>query len=265
MKSISLIIALCLPFILFSQNNISGTIKNKSNNESIPYVNIGVVGVSIGTVSDENGCFTLDIPDQYLDTELRISSIGYKMLAYSTARLFIETYNNGGVIKLEEEAQQLPEVVVNIKKQKKKKKQKDKYAIGFEDAKLGRELGVLKNAKEKSYIDFIEFFIAVNENKKSKLRLNLYSVDENGNPKEKINKSNIYVEIGEEEVGLVFIDLSSHKIEVEGDYIISFECISEMNKLMFSADIKGETYFRPISLDQWKSIIPEMKCDVLYK
>src|ERR1035437_11042959 len=65
----------------FSQNSISGAIKDNSTQQSIPFASIGVVGTLQGTLSDEKGNFKLSI-QHITDTDtIRISSIGYSNLS----------------------------------------------------------------------------------------------------------------------------------------------------------------------------------------
>lgn len=55
--------------------DITGTVKDVSNDEPLPGVNILVKGTSIGTVTDVNGKYTLSVPDDA--TTLVFSSVGY--------------------------------------------------------------------------------------------------------------------------------------------------------------------------------------------
>lgn len=265
MKLFSIILTLALSLHLCAQTTISGTIKNKQTGNPISFVNVGVIGESVGTVADENGNFALTISDNYYQHKLRISSIGFQEVNYQTALEAVEYFSKHSIIELSEEATKLEEVEVKIKKRSNKKKNKTSYSIGFKDSELGRELGVLQNSKKSRSIDYIEFDIAKNDNSKSKLRLNIYSLDENGFPLDKIIKQNVYIELAKNETGLMYIDLSSHNIQVKGNYIITFECIKNMKQLMFKAQISGETYLRAVSQDKWISIMPEIKCEVGYK
>ncbi len=72
-------LALSLP-----AQSLQSTILDFNTREPIPFVNIGILGKNIGTVSDANGQFTLDIPQAEMvpsDT-LRFSSIGYQSLDF---------------------------------------------------------------------------------------------------------------------------------------------------------------------------------------
>jgi hypothetical protein len=54
-----------------------GLILNSETGLPIEYVNIGVFGKNIGTVSDNNGKYTLTVDPQYDDDTLLVSCIGF--------------------------------------------------------------------------------------------------------------------------------------------------------------------------------------------
>lgn len=80
MKNIFQLITLLLiiPYFSFGQILISGRVSDKKTGEAIPFVNIGISGSTVGTVSDETGYFKLNIPQSEAESELIFSSIGYE-------------------------------------------------------------------------------------------------------------------------------------------------------------------------------------------
>jgi hypothetical protein len=73
-----LIIFLLIPYLSFGQIIIGGRVSDAKTGEAIPFVNVGISGSSVGTVSDETGYFKLSIPQSEADSELSFSSIGYE-------------------------------------------------------------------------------------------------------------------------------------------------------------------------------------------
>ena len=78
-----LVITLLLTPILHikaqSQSTIKGKITSVSEHKPIQYANIVIPGTTIGTMSDENGKFSLEYPDSLKNKyDLLISAIGYK-------------------------------------------------------------------------------------------------------------------------------------------------------------------------------------------
>lgn len=122
-STLTLIAFVLLPLGLFAQNslvNISGTIKDNSSNELLPFVNIQLKNEAdssfvAGTVSDDNGFFNLSgiHPGEYL---LELSSIGY---SNQSSPIFIGSSSNFidlGVIKMAADVELLNEVMVTAKK-----------------------------------------------------------------------------------------------------------------------------------------------------
>ncbi len=70
---------LCLGTTVYSQV-INGTIFDAETNQSIPYAAVYINGTFIGTTSDEEGAFELDITN-YTLTPLTIRAIGYETCA----------------------------------------------------------------------------------------------------------------------------------------------------------------------------------------
>jgi len=56
---------------------ISGVVKNKTSKKAIEYVNVSAVGTNVGTITNEDGEFTLKINNSLNVKEIRLSCIGY--------------------------------------------------------------------------------------------------------------------------------------------------------------------------------------------
>ena len=56
---------------------ISGVVKNKENNRKMEYVSVSVPGTGIGTVTNEDGEFTLKINDSIRTTAIELSCVGF--------------------------------------------------------------------------------------------------------------------------------------------------------------------------------------------
>ena len=59
---------------------VQGTIVNAETGKPEPYVNVGILGQNLGTVSDRNGNFSIELMEQQLEDTLRFSCIGYQRL-----------------------------------------------------------------------------------------------------------------------------------------------------------------------------------------
>ncbi len=97
---------------MVGQQKISGTITSSKNGSAIPYVNIIGVISKIGTSSDMDGYYTIDLPAT--ETHLVFSAIGYHQDT-------VKISNNMLDIEMKPSSQQLDEIVVTalgIKREK---------------------------------------------------------------------------------------------------------------------------------------------------
>ena len=97
---------LLLPFSVFSQNTITGVVTDKATGQSLPGVNVLVKGTPKGTSTDFDGKFQLTKISK--GAQIVFSLIGYKVVT-------IDYLNQKTIdVVLQEEANQLNEVVVQV-------------------------------------------------------------------------------------------------------------------------------------------------------
>ncbi|NMH86909.1 carboxypeptidase-like regulatory domain-containing protein [Flavivirga algicola] len=258
-----LLVALFLftTLVTFGQNTADGVVKNAQTNEPIPYINIGILNRDKGTVSNENGEFTLKIPNEFINDTIKISSIGYESRIF-IANEFIKTLKENKNISLLEKVIELNEVVVSNKKLKEKvigNKTKSKMMRGgFRNAELGNELGIKIKVK-KSPIHLTKFHANVTSNtgEKMKFRLNLYDI-EKGLPNNKLTNQNIIFSVDAKEGGFT-LNLSEYNIIVEDDFFLTIELVenkgNKENEVFFSAGLLGNaTVTRLTSQAEWKKL-----------
>jgi len=243
---------------------LSGVVNN-TKGDPIQYVNIGVVGKSIGTVSDSLGRFKLFFEkDEHLDEILRFSSIGYASNEINVRKL---DFDKKLVISLNESITTLNEIVIQensssiIKgKNKSSSKRVVNFALSNKDNKnlgavIGRKFEFSSNARNSLY-EF-GFFIKENDFDYIKLRINLYSLKK-GLPKKHINTVPLYLELEKAQKGWVYFDLSDAGIVVSNDIVVGVEWVERSNNgKTFSLPIIipsiGSThYYRYGSQDKWR-------------
>lgn len=79
LKNISLLlILLAIGSTAWAQKNIKGTITDAKTGQTLPATNILVKGTYRGTITNENGEFSLSIPDSLLPATLLVRYIGYQ-------------------------------------------------------------------------------------------------------------------------------------------------------------------------------------------
>jgi len=158
-------LTLLLPILCYSQVVISGHICEKTNKNPISFANIGIVGKPMGTVADENGHYAFTILASQKSEYIRVSSIGYKVVSFSTNEIL-----PADTIFLVPEALQLEEVIIRSKKLKHKTLGTTDYSknncSGFADV-LGNWKGsetaiYIKNHKS-IFIESFSFFVIQNK------------------------------------------------------------------------------------------------------
>ncbi len=107
-----------LPFFSFYANaqpdylTLSGKVINQETGEPVPFAGITVVGRRLGTVSNAQGAFLLNVPGAYANDSLKVSSVGYQ----SFSQLVSETKNQNQLIRLKTAAVTLDEVRVQARR-----------------------------------------------------------------------------------------------------------------------------------------------------
>lgn len=259
MKSVFVILLSSFCLSISAQLSISGELIDSKTSEPVSYVNIGVVGEGVGTVSNTNGKFDLTVPEKHYSDPIRISIIGYESIEMPVNELE-KILRKDKVVKLEPSATLIEEVVISSSKLKSKvvgnKSYSDNISAAFGSDTLGNEMGIaIKIKKRPTIIKDFSFPIGTNENGKIKFRLNIYDM-KNGRPTENILKHNIIIETEIKE-GLVTTDLTDYHIVVQDDFLISLEWIEDYDydELTFSASFFSKpVWARSTSQDRWVKI-----------
>src|ERR1700709_2697361 len=115
MKKILLfaIIVLLQKASIYAQT-FDGTVKDSKTNEALAYVNVGIIGKAIGTVTDTAGHFKLTLSNNDSDS-LRISMIGYIPKTY-LVKDFAIGYMPDKAIMLTPSNHELAEVKISARK-----------------------------------------------------------------------------------------------------------------------------------------------------
>ncbi|MFK7806776.1 MAG: carboxypeptidase-like regulatory domain-containing protein [Saprospiraceae bacterium] len=221
---------LFLSLIGFAQQSINGTV-NTSDNKELSYVNIGIVGTTTGTVSDDHGKFTLylNAVPKATDT-LRFSRIGYKSQSFALVEISEELN-----VLLEEEAFELDEIVVKPKfsntKVSGRTKVKGKMHVNFSIAKkprqnLGSEIGKKFKVRRKrtTQVEVLRFYIKNNNFSSAKFRVQFYSV-KRGKPHKLLSDRDIIVNVNDKKTGWVEVDLRDYEVLTKKNFIATLQWI----------------------------------------
>lgn len=239
-----------------SQTVIKCRVLDSASKAPVEFANAGIVSKAFGTVTDEKGEFTLNVPDSLLEEKIKISILGYKAKAIPVKKLI-----NTSVVYLSESAYNLSEVAVKPKKTKHKvlgNETKSQMATcGFTSNKLGCELGVKLNIKHKeTQLKKLSFNIARNVYDSLIFRVNIYKKDKDGQPGENLLTKSLFV-TPQAKTGLVEVDLSKLYLFVDDDVFVTIEWIKDYGDtkgLFFSCQLFGNTWYRQASQDKWNHL-----------
>ena len=259
MKVILIVALLLVSLDAYNQKkHYQGKTIDSISGEPLPFVNIGIVGKNIGTVSDINGDFQIELNEKFDKDTLKISMVGYKSLAGRVSD-FKKRLLEHPTVEMKEDPVVLNEVIVGHKKLKKKnlgtKPLTSSTNFRFISNKLGTELAVKINIKRQpTYIISFNALIAKNKHDSVKLRLNFYDVKD-GLPGKHILKENI-ITVCTMKRGKLTIDLSEYNIEVDEDFFVSLEWLENLGKkgLYFSSKLGNNTFVRYTSQGNWTKV-----------
>lgn len=94
-----------------AQTFLEGNVLDSKTGDMLPFVNIAISGTSVGTTSDLNGEFKLQVPANMMGKELTFSSVGFNTVSYSISQVA----NQHVSVKMEPMDLKLEEVVVTDK------------------------------------------------------------------------------------------------------------------------------------------------------
>ena len=245
--------------VLSAQYILQGRIIDALTKEPLPFVNVGVLKKELGTVSNEDGFFFLEVPDVFAKETLRFSMIGFDQRDFQVADFEAILLSNNTLV-LAEQTTFLEEVVLTAEKKWDTRVSGNattsKLLItGFTSNQLGNEIALfVKVKKTPAYIEGIQFSVVENIYPEVRFRVNVYS-SEYRFPNKNILKENIFVTLEQSE-GIISVDLKEYDILVDDDVFISLEWIDEdlgSEGLWFSAGVFGKSiYARSTSQAEWK-------------
>jgi hypothetical protein len=244
---------------------ISGRVTDAKTGQPLAFVNIGVVGKALGTVSNEQGQYGLAFQEELAADTVRVSYMGYQPQLL-TLRLLQSQPN----LALSAAAVALAEVRV----QASRRAWRDR-TLGFMgnsetttlhlDAKdLGAETGTVIYLKRKpTKVLRANFNVAYNRVGNVTLRVNLYRLDAKGRPtNEKLLQREVILRTAATH-GPISVDLVADNLVLTEDFFLSLEWVGGANAealhdgVAFSAGIgyaDNDIYYRATSQARWERL-----------
>ncbi|MFN7494673.1 MAG: serine hydrolase [Cyclobacteriaceae bacterium] len=218
----------------YSQITVKGKILNQTDKKPIAYANVGIPNTGIGTISNEDGSFSLQLSKLNLKDTLRFSGIGFSKRAIPIQSLLDKEV----IVYLKEQVTQLNEVIVQAKKEKNKtfvlgNRKSRGGTLETDTVYAGSATALLienKNPIQKGlsfpvYLQSASIRIFRNNLPSFKMRVRLYSVDPltKGPGEDFLNKS-VVVESTMRNGWLTF-NLSEFNYLISEPFFVAFESI----------------------------------------
>lgn len=222
----SLFIIVLYSNIILSQIFTNGKVIDAHTNQPIPYVNVGIMNSTIGTVSDDMGAFQLKINSA--KDEIIFSAIGYE--TYSILGDKLVDQKNIKLIPRNYQVQEIEIVAQKFEGENEMFGVKNKtrgLSIGFGSRNLGTEIGALIRIKDPTFIKNANFVINHVNGDSLLFRVNIYDYF-NGKLGENILKENILINTKQKK-GTITVDLTSLNLILENDVLLTLEWIKDDN------------------------------------
>ena len=251
---------------------IEGEVRNSESKEPLAYVNIGIANKTIGTVSNGEGLFYLNLNDKIKQNDTVIFSyVGFKTEKY----LVSDLSEKGKIILLSPENIELKEVVISTRGIKFKPKIIGRNSKGFGlmhtnfytydekgvDDRLSKEKGMKLKIKRNCQIKNLNFNITSNDFTSLKFRVNFYKIEDNL-PTDLIVEKDIIFEIKDSYLGWFKVDLEPYKIYLKEDIeevAVTIQWLESVKKdkkskyfaISTAASPLNTAYFREKAMDIW--------------
>jgi hypothetical protein len=240
--------------MIFSQIN-KGNVLSEGFKTGIGFVNIGIIGKNIGTVSDKSGHYAINLTHISEKDSLRFSMIGYESKSFLVGEFRKDSTRD---VYLSQKVYCIPEFTVVYHKPRKVELgtsvTSNELRSGFGSNDLGSELGVKVHCKGRVRLNDINLNISICTYDSVTYRLNIY---QSTNDDKYINILNepVYLSFTKDKVKeVVTFDLTKYSLIVEGDIMIALELYRDLGegKLLFDTQyFRGTTFHRKSIEGTW--------------
>ena len=211
--------------LVFVQDKVISGIVFDDAGQPLPYAMLGVQGKTMGTITNDTGHFILKIPiEKYVSIDsLIISYLGY----HKHAVLLADLKDSANHFTLLSKPQELAEIIV-MPQTTTRKTIGRANAFGMVqipfftsreavDDELGREIGIMLTLPKGAcrLID-ANIYIARNPYAGIKLRLMIYSINDEGLPHETLLHQDVLLDVANQQTGWNKIDLSPYNLIFDG-------------------------------------------------
>ena len=256
------LIFLLITAAIAQAQSISGRVTDATTGQALPFVNIGVVGQALGTVSNEQGQYGLAFQEKLADDTVRVSYLGYRPLLLTLRQLRARP-----AVALSPAAVALAEVRVRGRTQFRRTHTLGNTGNGetstntLSSHDLGGQVGtVIKLSRRPTRLLSATFNIARTARGIVTFRVNIYRLDAHGRPTDtKLLTRNLLVTAPAVR-GPITVDLRADQLVLDENFFLAIEMLkweqaSSEEEFTFSAAIgysNNEMYWRPTSQAPWE-------------
>jgi len=261
MKTAMLIVVIQLfGLCINAQTHVSGVIKDEFSKEVIPFVNIGFFEKNFGAISQENGRFKLNIPEEFINDTLYFSSIGYEL-----KKVPVNNLKDGDIVYLSRKTYVLNPVTIrpqSIKEEIKGRTSDEGITLIFEPSHKvslsGAEIGRSFSNRRKISINRISFYLAQNGYDTLKIRINVYNQNKT-RTEDRLPFNNNIITITNRETGWFTTYIEPGVLTLDSDYIVTLELVDVRPaigrfalKAMVGVPFSRNAYARSASIGKWQ-------------
>ena len=206
---------------------IGGTLTDAATSAGLPYVNIGVVGKDLGTVSTEQGRYQLQFREALANDTVRISSLGYQTRLLTLRGLLAQPN-----ITLVPSSVALPEVQVQGRSVFRRALTLGNTTnsltskLNLNTRNLGAEIGTVISLKRRpTRVLTANFNVSYNKVGLLTFRVNLYRLDAKGRPTETKLLAHDVFATSDLKTGTITVDLTNERLLVNEDFFLALEWI----------------------------------------
>jgi hypothetical protein len=246
---------LFVPEVVFCQLFEGRVIVHENNNSGVSFVNVGIIGKNVGTVTDQSGNFSIDLDKIYDKDSIRFSMIGYESRSF-----LVRAFKDNAIktIYLGPKSYSLNEVKIVYHKAREVRLGtpviSDALKSGFAENNLGSELGVKINTRETVKLEDINLNVAICTYDSVTYRLNIYKTVDNIEYKNILTQP-IYISFSKDKIDKpITLALGKYSIIVEGDILVTLELYKDLGKgklLFYTQYFTSFTYHKKTSEGKW--------------
>jgi hypothetical protein len=246
---------LFVPEVVFCQLFEGRVIVHENNNSGVSFVNVGIIGKNVGTVTDQSGNFSIQLDKIYDKDSIRFSMIGYESRSF-----LVRAFKDNAIktIYLGPKSYSLNEVKIVYHKAREVRLGtpviSDALKSGFAENNLGSELGVKINTRETVKLEDINLNVAICTYDSVTYRLNIYKTVDNIEYKNILTQP-IYISFSKDKIDKpITLALGKYSIIVEGDILVTLELYKDLGQgklLFYTQYFTGFTYHKKTSEGKW--------------